>query len=929
MMHEAVESLQTAIKSNRTDIVRSILSAYERGEIEEAEGVTLHHVLNFVDEEEGTLLHLATKLDQPDTIRTLLSSGSDPGIHDEAGKTPFDCATSAKVQGVFNEELLQSIATSNVGRVCQLVAAGVDVNLCDTPKSRNTPLHWAASYGNKEVVQCLCARNADPNAVNSYGATPLHDAIMRGDVDIVEEILLSGADIHKKATSGKFSNKSPSDLAFGNSELVKVLEKVQPTKAASSQQVNGANGDSETSGADFDLRTPIRRQSSRASIESGKDLNNGHLGSSFIAQSSSEKLDVLMSNSCISTPPSPLVTDSRLHLVWPRPKKIIQIEAPCFKCLKVLNVSVLSSENKEHYHQICDLWEVHKNYLVTKGLTLNVEFTSGLQSMNQELSITCQVNQRLFKSSESYTVSVRQNMVRLLASDMTGMLYAINTFIQLISLCDDGASVPALQIKDWPCLKERSVSLDMSRGRIPKLDVLYSWVDSLSYLKVNHIHLYTRFKKPVSGPNTWQFCYSKKELLELSRYCAVRCVCLTPVLDIDSKVDFLDLGSLYGTFQEFLMCFANSGYLNIGPRLSSFLLDTLEEGTLCLEDGLRLLPISSTDTVRLCAHVFHDNLDLLELLPSNVVLMEYGFQAYYDFQKFAKVYSESNVSFCTCPGTAAWNSIGGCPEAAVANISNSIQSAISHEALGILICDWSGIGHMTHQPISWPGFLVAAGLSWNSDINIDFMHANLVELVNNHVFFDRGCVSGQVVIELGRAETYLLRCSRNQPDNDSSNLPAEQGSILHQLLTQPDMVTLEHLTPETFQKTMRHIRKCQSELNKADLQHVHDKHIVSELQLTADLMLLACRIGRSLVHIGKRPSGDAGCAVINLGVANLPATTKTDLANRLLGLIEQYKTLWTEHYLDIGLKESLVLLSAILKQCIPNQADMPAAHTKH
>ncbi len=80
---------------------------------------------------------------------------------------------------------------------------------------------------------------------------------------------------------------------------------------------------------------------------------------------------------------------------------------------------------------------------------------------------------------------------------------------------------------------------------------------------------------------------------------------------------------------------------------------------------------------------------------------------------------------------------------------------------------------------------------------------------------------------------------------------------------------------------MRHIRKCQSELNKAGPQCPEGQEIISEIQLTADLMMSAARIGRSLVSVGRNPNaGLTGYAVVNLGVANLPAVQKTDLANR-------------------------------------------------
>ena len=76
---------------------------------------------------------------------------------------------------------------------------------------------------------------------------------------------------------------------------------------------------------------------------------------------------------------------------------------------------------------------------------------------------------------------------------------------------------------------------------------------------------------------------------------------------------------------------------------------------------------------------------------------------------------------------------------------------------------------------------------------------------------------------------------------DHSDLPPEKGSPISQLLSVPDHVALEHLQPDHFQKAMRHIRKCQSELGRAQL-HRHDApRLLAELHLTADLMLVACR----------------------------------------------------------------------------------------
>jgi len=42
-----------------------------------------------------------------------------------------------------------------VGHVCQLIAAGIGINWLDSKDSKNTPLHWAACYRNKNIVTYL------------------------------------------------------------------------------------------------------------------------------------------------------------------------------------------------------------------------------------------------------------------------------------------------------------------------------------------------------------------------------------------------------------------------------------------------------------------------------------------------------------------------------------------------------------------------------------------------------------------------------------------------------------------------------------------------------------------------------------------------------------------------------------------------------
>lgn len=58
-------------------------------------------------------------------------------------------------------------------------------------------------------------------------------------------------------------------------------------------------------------------------------------------------------------------------------------------------------------------------------------------------------------------------------------------------------------------------------------------------------------------------------------------------------------------------------------------------------------------------------------------------------------------------------------------------------------------------------------------------------------------VIGSIVIHLAYAEMYSLR-SCGQDQSELSDLPAQDGCTLYQLLTEPSSVNLENLTVDVF-----------------------------------------------------------------------------------------------------------------------------------
>ena len=78
-----------------------------------------------------------------------------------------------------------------------LLAEKADVNLLDGDGF--TPLHWATTFDKKDAVELLLANKADTNIkVEKYGWTPLRLAVIHGHMASAEALLNGGADPNLK-----------------------------------------------------------------------------------------------------------------------------------------------------------------------------------------------------------------------------------------------------------------------------------------------------------------------------------------------------------------------------------------------------------------------------------------------------------------------------------------------------------------------------------------------------------------------------------------------------------------------------------------------------------------------------------------------------------------------------------------------------------
>ena len=92
---------------------------------------------------------------------------------------------------------------------------------------------------------------------------------------------------------------------------------------------------------------------------------------------------------------------------------------------------------------------------------------------------------------ESYELTISPSGAKLTAPTSLGVLYGLQTFLQLVETTANGFSVPVVTIQDTPRFAWRGLLVDVGRHFIP-LDVLKRNLDGMAAVKMNvlHLHLY-------------------------------------------------------------------------------------------------------------------------------------------------------------------------------------------------------------------------------------------------------------------------------------------------------------------------------------------------------------------------------------------------------------------------------------------------------
>jgi hypothetical protein len=138
--------------------------------------------------------------------------------------------------------------------------------------------------------------------------------------------------------------------------------------------------------------------------------------------------------------------------------------------------------------------------------------------------------------------------------------------------------------------------------------------------------------------------------------------------------------------------------------------------------------------------------ELIDELPREVIALNWGYEAAHPFATESRKFAGAGVPFYVCPGTSAWNSLGGRWNNARQNILSAANEGRTAGAAGLLLTDWGDNGHWQQLPIAYPGYLLGSAASWNPEAaaNLD-----IEACLSRHVFHDQtgNAAKGLMVLE--------------------------------------------------------------------------------------------------------------------------------------------------------------------------------------
>ncbi len=361
-------------------------------------------------------------------------------------------------------------------------------------------------------------------------------------------------------------------------------------------------------------------------------------------------------------------------------------------------------------------------------------------------------------TEQGYFLFSEDSTMYLKADSLQGIYYGIQTIIQLLNSTNSKNLLRQVAIIDYPRLKIRGVSDDISRGQAATVDNLKKFIKTLSHFKINHYYLvymqdmFEFEKYPDIGRG--RGAYSKAEIKELFDYAKRHFVELIPIFQTIGHWENILHDENYWNYGEF----PGSNSLNIANEQIYVLLDRMigELREVFKSDYFHIGADESWDVGKGASKVYVDKIgisqaylkhykkvyeivkkhgytkiiiyhdilykhkEVLEGLPEDMIIMYWKYNTKDNHPIVDKI-KEFKLPLVVSPSIIDYNRIFPSFLRSEKNITNLIKYGYKNGAIGEITSSWGDYNNKEIRENRIYGFIYSAQIGWDPVREMNFL----------------------------------------------------------------------------------------------------------------------------------------------------------------------------------------------------------------
>ncbi len=350
---------------------------------------------------------------------------------------------------------------------------------------------------------------------------------------------------------------------------------------------------------------------------------------------------------------------------------------------------------------------------------------------------------------EGYVLSVNANEVLVAGKTAAGTFYGLQTLKQLVRGEGVAAFIPAVEIVDWPAMRWRGVSDDISRGPVPTVNYIKRQLRTFAAFKLNLHSFYMEqtfasSSHPLIGPAGGSL--TPDEIRELVAYARRYHIELVPeqqtfghlhkalrlekynelaetphgdVLSPQQEGSYKLIADWYRELNElfpgkFFHIGADETF-ELGEGQSREAARARGVGAIYFEHLNRVREVLKPYDRRLMfwGDIALNHPDLIGSIPKDMIVMNWDYAPKDDYLPRIQPFKDAGLEQFVCPGVHNWNQIFPNLDAASKNIANFVRDGQASGALGMMNTSWDDDGESLFE-MTWYGIVLGGAASWQN-----------------------------------------------------------------------------------------------------------------------------------------------------------------------------------------------------------------------